>query len=220
MHLYVDGNSVGTPDATTAAQNYAGYWRLAYDSLTGWPGAPASSYFGGALDEVKIYNREFSATEVANEYTAGAAGIVSAQTIPQITAGISQTALTDIVVNTDAGGYNLAVSQDHDLRHTDTTTTISPVGSAIASPALWSEGTTKGLGFAVTAGSQVETKWGSGPGYKYAALPGTDTTFHSHTGPLGGAADTSTIQFRLDVPAAQKSGAYSNTATISATIIP
>jgi hypothetical protein len=220
MHLYVDGASVGTPDANTSGGNYTGYWRLAYDTLAGWPSTPTSPYFAGSLDEVKIFSRELSASEVANEYTAGAAGVVSAQTIPAITAGISQTSLTDIIVRTDAGGYNLALGQDHDLTHTDLATTIAAISGTIASPATWTEGTTKGLGFTVTSGSQIEGKWGTNPNYAYAAVPGSATTFHSRTGLLGGLPESNTVQFRLDVPANKKSGAYSNTVTVTATIIP
>jgi hypothetical protein len=220
MHLYVDGSSVGTPDANTASGNYTGYWRMAYDTLSGWPSAPTSNYFSGRLDEVKIYSRELSATEVANEYSAGQAGVVSAQTIPTITSGISQTALTDLIVRTDAGGYGLAINQNHDLTHTDLTTTIAAMSGSVASPAAWTEGTTKGLGFTVTAGSGIEAKWGSSPNYDYAAITGTATTFHSKTGFLGGLPETNTVQFRLDVPSSQKPGAYSNTLTFTATVQP
>jgi hypothetical protein len=221
MHLYIDGTAVGS-DPNTGAQNYSGYWRLAYDDLTGWPSAPTSSYFNGSLDEVKIYSRELSSTEVSNEYAAGSAGVVSAQTIPQITAGISQTAVTDVVVRTDAGGYNLAINEDHDLTHTDNVTTIPGISGTIGSgnTMLWTEGTTRGLGFTLTAGSSIESWWGSTPNYKYAQMPTTPTTFHSRNGLLGGTPETNTLQFRLDVTGSQKSGQYSNTATLTATEIP
>jgi hypothetical protein len=221
MHLYIDGTAVGS-DPNTGAQNYSGYWRLAYDDLTGWPSAPTSSYFNGSLDEVKIYSRELSSTEVSNEYAAGSAGVVSAQTIPQITAGISQTAATDVVVRTDAGGYNLAINEDHDLTHTDNVTTIPGISGTIGSgnTMLWTEGTTRGLGFTLTAGSSIESWWGSTPNYKYAQMPTTPTTFHSRNGLLGGTPETNTLQFRLDVTGSQKSGQYSNTATLTATEIP
>jgi hypothetical protein len=220
LQFYVDGVSVGTNAGVTTAQNYAGYWRIGYDSLAGWPSAPTSNYFAGSIDEVKIYNRALNSTEVLNEYNAGSAGLVSAQTIPQITSGVSHTSLTDVTVRTDGPGYNLAVSQDHNLRHTDAVTLISPVAAAIAAPALWTEGTTTGLGFTLSAGTQIEAKWGTNPNYDYAAVPTTATTYHSHTGLLGGSSDTTTLQFRLDTPANQKSGKYSNIVTVSATVIP
>lgn len=219
MKLYVDGAQVAT-NANTTAQNMTGYWRFGYDNLAAWTSPPTSNYFAGTLDEAKIYNRQLSANEVLNEYNAGAAGIVSAQTIPQISAGASQTSLTDVIVRTDAPGYNLAVNQDHDLTHTDAVTTIPAIGPAIASPALWNEGTTTGLGFSLTAGTSLDPKWGSNPNYKYAAVPGAATTFHSRTGYTAGAPEVTTMQFRLDVSPAQKSGKYSNTVTLSATVIP
>lgn len=220
LQLYVDGSPVAGNGAVTTAGNYTGYWRIGYDDLAGWPSSPTSNYFAGRIDEVKIYNHALSATEVQNEYNAGLGGIVSAQTIPQITAGTSHTALTDVIVRTDGPGFNLAVSQDHNLRHTDSVTEISPMGGSIASPLGWTEGTTAGLGFTVASGSQIESKWGTNPNYEYAAIPEGDMTFHSHIGYLGGAADTTTLQLRLDVPTSQKSGQYANTITISATVIP
>lgn len=219
MALYIDGVSTGTDVSTTAA-NVTGWWRLGYNALAGWTSAPTSNFWSGTIDEMKLYSRALTATEVLGEYTAGAAGIVSAQTIPQITAGTSQTSLTDVTVRTDGPGYNLAISQDHDLRHTDASTTIAAIGAAIASPALWVEGTTKGLGFTLTAGAQLEAKYGTSPNYKYAALPASATTFHTRTSYTAGTAEATTMQFRLDTPAAQKSGKYSNMVTVSATVIP
>jgi hypothetical protein len=140
--------------------------------------------------------------------------------IPDVTPGASQTATTIATVLTDAPGFDLAIHQDHDLRHTDTTTMISPIGPSIASPAAWSEGTTKGFGFTVSAGSQIEGGWGSSPNYNYAAIPGSATTFHSYDGFLGGASDATTITYRLDVNSSQKSGSYSNIVSYTATLKP
>ena len=44
MALYVDGTLIGANTQTTAAQSYAGCWRIGYDSLGGWPGA-GSAWF-------------------------------------------------------------------------------------------------------------------------------------------------------------------------------
>jgi hypothetical protein len=145
----------------------------------------------------------------------------SSVTIPNVTAGASQLATTDVTVNTDAPDFTLAINQDHDLRHTDATTTISPNSNSIASPGLWTEGTTKGLGFSLISGAQVNTTtWGSNPNYKYAAIPGAATTYHTHNGFLGGTPDTTTVQYRLDVNSSQKGGNYSNTVTYTLTTIP
>ena len=141
-------------------------------------------------------------------------------TIPAVTPGISQTGTINTLVRTDAPSYTLGIHQDNDLTHTDASTTIAAISSSIGSTDLWSEGTTKGLGFTITGGTDIESSWGSNPNYKYAAIPGSVTTFHTHSGFLGGATDTTSLQYRLDVPSTQKSGTYSNTVTYSATMQP
>lgn len=182
--------------------------------------AASTEYFDGAIDEVKIYNRALSDTEVGDNYSAQNAGIVSAQTIPQVTPGVSQTTSADAIVRTDAGGFDLAINQNNNLTHTDASTTIPAIGGSIASPAAWTEGTTKGLGFSVTSGTNVAAKWGTNPNYNFAAIPNSSTTFHSRTGLNGGAPQTTTLRFRLDTLTSQKSGAYRNTATVTATLKP
>jgi len=144
----------------------------------------------------------------------------STLTIPTVIPGTSQNASIQAIVRTDAPAYDLAVNQNHNLTHTDTVTTIPGVSGTIASPALWTEGTTKGLGFTITGGTQIEAKWGTTPNFKYAAMPNTATTFHSHSGYLGGSSDTTTVQYRLDAVSSQKSGTYTNIATFTATMLP
>ncbi len=141
-------------------------------------------------------------------------------TIPDVTAGTSQVANLNATVSTDAPAYSLGISQDHNLRHTDTITTIPSSSGSIAVPALWTEATTTGLGFTVTAGTNLEASWGTSPNFKFAAIPSSTTTFHTHTGLLGGASDGTTIRYRLDVPSSQKGGAYTNVVTYTATTIP
>jgi hypothetical protein len=139
--------------------------------------------------------------------------------IPAITPGSSETASSTVSVYTDAAGYLLAVQQDHDLLHTDTTTTIAGVSGTVASPALWSEGTTKGFGFTLTAGTGLDAKWGTTPNFKYAAFPGSATTIHDKSAYLN-AYDDTTVQYRLDVPDSQKPGTYTNQVTYTATAKP
>ena len=64
--LYVDGVLASSNAAQIAAQSYAGYWRIGYDNINGWPAAPTNWYFTGSLDDVQIYNRTLSANEVYN----------------------------------------------------------------------------------------------------------------------------------------------------------
>ncbi len=219
MSLYVDGIKVGI-NSNTTSQNYTGYWRLAQDNLTGWPSAPTGTYFNGTVDEVKIYNRMINQSEVANAFSAGSVGLRQAFTIPNVTPGQSQTYLADAIVRTDAGGYDLSLVQDHPLRHTDGSTTIGPVSGNITAPAPWVEGTTKGLGFTLTAGTGIDGKWGSDPAYSYAAVPSTLTNFHSRTGLTGGSPEKTTMQYRVDVQASQKQGIYSNNVVYTATMKP
>jgi hypothetical protein len=61
----------------------------------------------------------------------------------------------------------------------------------------------------------VESKWGTSPNFKYAYFPLTDTTFHEKTGYTSGG-DATTVEYKLDVPGTQKSGAYSNLITYTA----
>jgi hypothetical protein len=62
--LYLDGVLASSNAAQVNAQSIAGYWRIGYDNLNGWPAAPTNWYFTGSLDDVQIYNRILSANEV------------------------------------------------------------------------------------------------------------------------------------------------------------
>lgn len=178
--------------------------------------------FYGTLDEFKMYNRALSAQEVRALYDANMAGIANAITVPEVVPGIPQTVGMDMTVITDAGGYDAAISQNNNLTHSDTTTTIPALpGGDITTPVLWDDGTTKGLGFTITGGLSVPAKWGTGPvNYKYAGLPGSATTFFSRTGLSGGQKEVTNLQFKLDVPTSQKSGQYTNIATVTTTLKP
>ncbi len=58
MQLYVDGALVST-SGNTAAQDYAGYWRVGGDS--GWEG---DAYWRGSVDEVAVYPMTLTAQQV------------------------------------------------------------------------------------------------------------------------------------------------------------
>lgn len=70
MRLYVDGALVASDAATTTTTSYAGYWRVAYDTLSGWPSAPTSTHFAGLLDDVAIYPAALTATRITAHYAA------------------------------------------------------------------------------------------------------------------------------------------------------
>ncbi len=65
MNLYLDGNVVGSL-STGRAQNYNGWWRIGSYKLSG-PNA-TNGYFSGLIDEVRIYNRALSESEIQDHY--------------------------------------------------------------------------------------------------------------------------------------------------------
>ncbi|MFY0407457.1 LamG-like jellyroll fold domain-containing protein [Solicola sp. PLA-1-18] len=67
MKLYVDGDLVGSNDATRGL-DFTGYWRVGYDALTS--GASPTPLVG-QVDEVAIYSRALSADEVATHRLRG-----------------------------------------------------------------------------------------------------------------------------------------------------
>lgn len=218
--LYVDGVLRGNDPTTTTAQNFNGYWRLGNDDLSAWPSAPTSNFLAASIDEARVYTRQLSESEIANDYTAGANALNGAFTLPNITPGQSQSYSADAVVRTDAGGYDLYIQAPSPLTHTDTTTTIPNISGTIASPATWSEGSTKGIGFTLTAGTSLEAKWGTNPNFAYAGLPASATLYHSRTGLNGAIPELTTLQYRADTLPSQKQGTYSATVIYTATIRP
>jgi hypothetical protein len=218
--LYVDGLKQGSDATTTTAADFSGYWRLGGDNLGAWPTAPGSNFLAATIDEARVYTRALTDAEIGNDYTDGANALKGAFTMPNITPGQSQTYSADAAVRTDAAGYDLYIQAPRPLTHTDTSTTIPGVSGSIASPAAWSEGATKGVGFSVTAGTQVESKWGTGPNYNYAALPTDATLYHSRTGLDSVIAELTTLQFRADTIPSQKNGTYSTSVIYTATVRP
>ncbi len=211
--LYIDGSPVGTGSIGTTTTNTNTLKLGARDDL--------ANFFKGTIDEVKLYSRALSPREIENDFSSAAAGSSSAFTVPNITPGISQIYDADAVVRTDAGGYSLYIQEDHDLLHTvDGITTIPGVTANIATPAAWNEGTTKGLGFSLISGTQVEVKWGSTPNFNFAFIPTTPTIFHSRTGLNGGVPEKSSVRFRADTATSQKSGTYTNSVVYTATLKP
>ena len=66
MKLYLDGALVATDASSTAGEPNTGYWRVGYDNLNGWPGAPSSAYFNGRIRGAAVYNVELSAQQIAD----------------------------------------------------------------------------------------------------------------------------------------------------------
>ncbi len=182
--------------------------------------AGAAYYLNGTVDESKVFNRVLSADEIAAEHAAGVDGLVSGVALGAITPGTSNTVQADVIALTDASGYTLSISQDHDL--TSGGYTIPALSSGtITTPAAWAEGTTKGLGFTMadTNATPIPIKWATGT--KYAALPNVSTSFYTRTG-IQSAVDYITLGLRADVGASQATGSapYVNTVTITGTYTP
>lgn len=139
--------------------------------------------------------------------------------IPVVIAGISQTGQVDLQVISTSPQYAIAIHQSGDLSGPGGT--IPAVSASLASPGVWNEGTTKGLGMTVANMSfgSLPAKWSSGNAY--AALPGTSSPLYSRTGiGVDGGSDTVTIRYRLDVTPDQESGDYTNNVTYTATWMP
>lgn len=134
------------------------------------------------------------------------------------TPGTSTSASVTASVISDAPGYNLSASQDHDLQ--SGSYTIAPVSGTIGSPVTWSEGSTKGLGFTLvsTNATPIPGSWNSGSAY--AGFPETETTFYTRSGYSGGTTDTLTMRVKLDVNTSQQAASYSNTVTWVGTSTP
>lgn len=80
-NLYVDGALQASDPTMTSAGAYTGYWRVAYDNLASWPGAPASYYFNGSLDDIAVYQTELTAAQVYTLYGAGSAPVCPGSTL-------------------------------------------------------------------------------------------------------------------------------------------
>jgi signal peptidase I len=70
LRLHLDGVLVGT-NTNTVTQQWAGYWRIGWESLSSWPGAPSDEHYAGALDETRVYLRALTAQEVQAHHDAG-----------------------------------------------------------------------------------------------------------------------------------------------------
>jgi hypothetical protein len=75
IRLYVDGVLQGHNGNARVGQHLLrGFWRIGGSSLAGWPGAPATGYFTGRIDEVAVYKRELSPPQVLTHFQAAGTG--------------------------------------------------------------------------------------------------------------------------------------------------
>lgn len=71
MNLYLDGTLVASNANYSAAENYTGYWRIGYDTVSGWPGTASNYYFTGSLRYAAVYKTVLTQSQVTNHYAAG-----------------------------------------------------------------------------------------------------------------------------------------------------
>lgn len=133
-----------------------------------------------------------------------------------VTPGTPITGETTATVATDSSaGYQIAISKNKLLTHSDTTTTISDYSGTIETPTTWSG---NGFGFTVSVGTNLEAKWDSGA--KFASVPtSTPTTAHGVVQSIS-SPDETTFNYKLNVANSQKTGNYSNTVSYLATVMP
>ncbi len=211
MHLYVDAVDVVSLPLTGALPSVT--QPLTIGARSGGTQVADTQY----IDHVKVFNRALSADEITAEYDGSNTGNSAGVSLGAVVPGTSNTVLYDAVIQTDSYGYDLSVNQNQNL--TSGADNIAGVSGTIASPATWTEGTTKGLGFTLvsTNATAIPGKWSSGNAY--AAFPGTSTTFYTRTG-RPSTRDILTMRLRLDVNPSQPTGTYSNVITTTGTIIP
>ncbi len=78
MKLYVDGQQVAQNAAVTEGRRMTGSWRMGKDTMSGWTSAASDGQLAGQIDEVAIYPRALTATEIA-EHVDASQGIAPAQ---------------------------------------------------------------------------------------------------------------------------------------------
>lgn len=70
MQLFVDGVRVARDQRYTSPRSYSGYWRLGSDITTGFTNRPSDTALSGQLDEVAVYPRALTLSEVQAHFTA------------------------------------------------------------------------------------------------------------------------------------------------------
>lgn len=211
VQVYIDGVAVGTTVTGTLPTTLL--TSTAPLSLGSFPGQGRA--LTGSLDQVKLFNRTLSSGEVSAEYSAQNSGTPTGFAFPKIISS-SVTAQQDAIIRTSASNYSVSIQEDHNLQ--GSSSTIPAIGSTIASPSAWTEGTTQGLGFTLTGAPVYDSKWGSGA--NYAAFPTSATTIYTASGHVSTAIDVLHLAFRLGTSAAQASGTYTNNITYTGTMLP
>ena len=70
MELFVDGIRVGRDQNFTAPKAYDGYWRIGADQTSGFANRPTDAGLAGSVDEVAVYPKALTKSEVQSHYIA------------------------------------------------------------------------------------------------------------------------------------------------------
>ncbi|MDF3302694.1 LamG domain-containing protein [Streptomyces tropicalis] len=71
MKLYVDGALRTSNPFVTTSEAGSGYWRVGGDNLDSWTNRPSSRFYTGQLDEVAVYGKVLSSSQVLAHYKLG-----------------------------------------------------------------------------------------------------------------------------------------------------
>ena len=108
--LYVDGVLVVSGTATTN-QSFTGFWRVGGDNLSGWASRPTTDYLTGSIDEVAVYTRALTATQVQTHYALGTNSAGADTQPPTAPTGLAATVLNqDVTLNWTASTDNVGVA--------------------------------------------------------------------------------------------------------------
>ncbi|MCY0940022.1 CBM96 family carbohydrate-binding protein [Streptomyces antarcticus] len=188
LTLYVDGQNKGTLNATST-QDYAGYWHVGGDNLSGWPTRPTSNFFTGQLDEAAVYPTALSQAQVKNHFDLAKAPSDTVSTV---------TATEDTYINQGAPSTAYGTSNSLAVRGTSAYESYlrfdlpaAPAGQALKSVSLQVKTTTQaGAGTADTVSVVPVTGTWSGAGTTFNTKPTLGTT---PLGTIAGVPDGSAV---------------------------
>jgi serine protease AprX len=94
QQMYVNGSLVAS-SSNTSAQNYRGWWSIAYANAGPWSDAPSSDYFNGSLAQLAIVPSQLSSSQVST--------LSSDSTFPSYTSAVVALGPTNYWPLNDAG---------------------------------------------------------------------------------------------------------------------
>ena len=129
LRIYVNG----TPEGTTSSATYTGNFASATKGINiGWlDRSPIQYHYGGMLDEVAIYDRALSETDISAQHTAGRAG-VGACSNPSI--AVQKSADPTIIHVGETVVYSYAVTNDGDVPLTNLNVADDPPCTPMEGP--------------------------------------------------------------------------------------